>query len=672
MGTEKLIAIKVCNFYWVVSHKKNSADFYVYKITENGPASPIIQTIGTSLTSGWNGVGVMKFSPDGQILACTIGPYSNQSGGGIDLFDFDLQSGTLSNHQSIPNIDKVYGLEFSPSGNYLYASREYAHPSNVVQFNLNAGDIQAIGNSKFEVFSDSNFQFGSLQLAPDNKIYVAKEIFYDTPVSFLDVISQPNSPNVACNYISNHVNLSPNQSQIGLPTFVGNFFLPPTEAYISQTLCTGQTIDINGTTFSESNPNGAVTLPNAAQGGCDSIVNVQLLFLPAIQENFSQTLCAGQTIDINGTTFSESNPNGSVILPNAAQSGCDSIVNVSLSFSQTIIGHYQANSCKGDTVFVNGGSFQYNNPSGSVLMTGAAQGGCDSLVNIDLQFYDDTSRIQQTLCIADTLVVADSTFSFFHPSGIISLANAAYSGCDSIIQVNLDFHGVDTTYIQDTICWYDSVWVNNQLYYFEKMEGFEVIPTENCDSLVAIQLYSPYDQIPILDILAKDSICYGEIVTLHASSTLQQPNFSWYQNGSSICESCETALTPIIRDDRITLYAVDPIGCKLVTDRDFDVLMDYGVYIPNVFSPNGDGINDKFTLYANKKGEELVLFQIYDRWGNLVYQTAHKDIHAFKKGGWDGKYRDKIMDTGVYIYLALVKFIDGETREFSGDVTLVR
>ena len=117
---------------------------------------------------------------------------------------------------------------------------------------------------------------------------------------------------------------------------------------------------------------------------------------------------------------------------------------------------------------------------------------------------------------------------------------------------------------------------------------------------------------------------------------------------------------------------IDSMGCVLVTERAFDVLMDYGVYIPNVFSPNGDGLNDKFTLYANKKGEELVLLQIFDRWGNMVYHAEHKDVHAFKNDGWNGSYKGKLMDPGVYIYQAIVRFIDGEVRKFSGDVTLIR
>ena len=413
-------------------------------------------------------------------------------------------------------------------------------------------------------------------------------------------------------------------------------------------------------------------MPNAAQGGCDSIVNVQLLFLPAVQGNYSQTLCSGQSININGTTFDESNPSGTVTLPNAAQNGCDSIINVNLLFSQTIIENYQANACIGDSLFVGSNSFQFDHPSGSVLLTGAAVGGCDSLVNVDLRFYKDTAAIQQTLCVADTLVVADSIFNFAHPSGLVTLSGASYTGCDSIIDVNLDFYAVDTTFVQDTICWYDSIWVNNHVYSFEKMDGFEVIPTENCDSLVAVQLYSPYDQKPFIAINTKDSICYGETVRLNALSTLHEPVYSWYKNGMTICDTCAFTTTRLIKDDLILLYGIDSIGCELTTAESFPVIMSYNLYIPNVFSPNHDGFNDRFTFYPHKKAEELVILQIYDRWGELIYEANHRDIHAFVNDGWDGRYKGKMMDPGVYVYWAKVKFIDGTEKEYSGDVTLVR
>jgi len=159
LGTEKLMAIKVCNFYWLITHQRNNADFYVFKITENGISAPIIQNIGTPVGSGWNGVGALKFSPDGSTIACPFGPDANMQGGGIDVFDFDLNTGLLSNFRTISNIDEVYGVEFSPSGQYLYASRHFSTPSNIFQFDLFAGDIIAIENSIMDIHNEYDWSF---------------------------------------------------------------------------------------------------------------------------------------------------------------------------------------------------------------------------------------------------------------------------------------------------------------------------------------------------------------------------------------------------------------------------------------------------------------------------------------------------------------------------------
>jgi len=397
-----------------------------------------------------------------------------------------------------------------------------------------------------------------------------------------------------------------------------------------------------------------------------------LNFLPPVQAYYTPTLCPGQSVTINGTTFDQNNPEGIVILPNAAQGGCDSIVHVQLSFSPVITENYQVPACIGDTLFVGATSFQYDHPSGSVLLPGGAMGGCDSVVNVNLIFYDDTAKVKQTLCWSDTVVVGDSVFSLTHPAGMVTLTGAAHTGCDSIVDVELVFQLPDTTLVRDTICWYDSVRVNGHLYVMGHNEGLEFIPTPDCDSVVVVRLFSPYDVMPSLDFVTKDSICYGETVRLTAVSSLIDPVYIWYKNDSIFCDSCDEAFARIIRGDRIGLTGIDRYGCTLTTGRQLEVLMDYGVYIPNVFSPNVDGFNDKFTLYANKKGVELVLLRIFDRWGNLVYETAHHDVHAFQHEGWDGTFHGKKMDPGVFVYVAVVRFVDGQTRMFSGDVTLVR
>lgn len=93
------------------------------------------------------------------------------------------------------------------------------------------------------------------------------------------------------------------------------------------------------------------------------------------------------------------------------------------------------------------------------------------------------------------------------------------------------------------------------------------------------------------------------------------------------------------------------------------------VYIPNVFSPNGDGFNDVFTVFGGKAVEEIRLLRVFNRWGGLVYEGKE-----FTPGttGWNGDFHEKPMNPGVFVYLAEVLWADGEVELLSGDVTLVR
>ncbi|HEX2899056.1 MAG TPA: gliding motility-associated C-terminal domain-containing protein, partial [Bacteroidia bacterium] len=84
------------------------------------------------------------------------------------------------------------------------------------------------------------------------------------------------------------------------------------------------------------------------------------------------------------------------------------------------------------------------------------------------------------------------------------------------------------------------------------------------------------------------------------------------------------------------------------------------LFIPNVFSPNGDGVNDMFNVQYT--GDQPFTCQVFDRWGVRLWETQNK-TH-----GWDGKNaKGEDVTDGVYFYLAKVG-----NREFVGEVTLVR
>ena len=95
------------------------------------------------------------------------------------------------------------------------------------------------------------------------------------------------------------------------------------------------------------------------------------------------------------------------------------------------------------------------------------------------------------------------------------------------------------------------------------------------------------------------------------------------------------------------------------------------VYVPNVFSPNYDGLNDKFTVYSNDEVKIIDRLRIYDRWGEFIFELNNFPPNNTNYG-WDGTFRNKPENPGVYVYTVDWTDLDGTKRKLSGDVTLLK
>lgn len=95
------------------------------------------------------------------------------------------------------------------------------------------------------------------------------------------------------------------------------------------------------------------------------------------------------------------------------------------------------------------------------------------------------------------------------------------------------------------------------------------------------------------------------------------------------------------------------------------------VFIPNAFSPNNDGINDLFRVYAPKGISEVLEFCIYNRWGDLIFTQKNYDPQNTSHG-WDGRFNGAPLNPGVFVYSARLLGTNGRVLNFSGEVTLVR
>lgn len=174
-----------------------------------------------------------------------------------------------------------------------------------------------------------------------------------------------------------------------------------------------------------------------------------------------------------------------------------------------------------------------------------------------------------------------------------------------------------------------------------------------------------------VDLGADQTIRLGESITLEAVSSSLDVNYSWTPEDSLNCVNCPGITVVPFQTTTYTVSVIDTIsGCTATDEIIIEVKKDRSVFIPNTFTPNFDGDNDVFRIFPGVSVAMIKEFRVFNRWGSLMFQAE-----SFSPGdsqGWDGTFRGKVMDAGVYIYAVEIEFIDGERRLYKGDVTLLK
>jgi gliding motility-associated-like protein len=173
-------------------------------------------------------------------------------------------------------------------------------------------------------------------------------------------------------------------------------------------------------------------------------------------------------------------------------------------------------------------------------------------------------------------------------------------------------------------------------------------------------------QVPDIHVYPDTTIFYGDSVQLFTDAGLSPPavdSFFWLPADSSI--SCVRCPSPYVAPLNAETYylTVYTQGCQLSDSALIGVILPDKYYIPDAFTPNGDGINDVFYMYG-QSGVTIDAFKVYDRWGEKVHDGAYP---------WDGTYRGQLCQPGVYVYLFSIRLfgqLQDNTRK--GSVTLIR
>lgn len=169
----------------------------------------------------------------------------------------------------------------------------------------------------------------------------------------------------------------------------------------------------------------------------------------------------------------------------------------------------------------------------------------------------------------------------------------------------------------------------------------------------------------------KSTIQLGESTNITSLITpFGDYNFTWSPEDSTYCFNCPNIRVSPIKTTTYLIRVENQNGCVGLDSITIFVEKFRKVYIPNIFSPNGDGVNDFFFPIADVEAENIKKIMIFNRWGALMYEEEDLDINFLS--GWDGTFNSEPVNKGVYVYVIEILFKDGYIGTFSGDVTLFR
>lgn len=456
---------------------------------------------------------------------------------------------------------------------------------------------------------------------------------------------------------------------------------------------------VGGVTFNRNFPSSSVTLNGQANNGCDSIVIVNLEFLPFASGTFDTSTCdPNYVLELDGVKFDKDKPSGPVLLQGASVLGCDSLLNVTINFLNIPTKALDLRTCNQDSIFLIGDqSFDKSRPNGLVTLNHASSNGCDSILDVNILFLaPQNGNFNFATCDENfNEVIGGTLFNKSNTSGLATIRNGAKNGCDSVVSVNLTFKNLDFSSATKYFCDGNDAMITlenanlNGPYQIE-LNGqikttvdalpfaISVDPGENITSIVTPDGCTASKTTVVQDNtkpeveLVKIPINIGvdQINTLVSNNEIY--NLSWTPSTTLSCKDC---LDPIASPTVTTIYELTynyGVNCSDKRTIQLD-RKNIDIVIPDIFSPNGDNTNDLFYLNLPEGVEAQVSeMSIYDRWGNLVFQS--KSVPASNPAfGWDGNFNGRALDSGVFVYYIEVELAGSLTSEkFYGSITLLR
>lgn len=771
---ERITAIKHQNGedFWIVTKEFNGSNFRSYLFDNSGLSSTWVSSdAGITTNTLDESRGYIRTNTLGNKIAMS----NRVTPKGTEVYDFDNATGLITNHIHLP-MDDPYSVEFSPSGQYLYAGQGISFTfgqDEFYQYDLLAGDQAAIQAS--QVVLGSTLTGGALQLASDQKIYVGLAF-----TNYLSSISFPDLPGALCLYEDSTVQLAPGTNvQLGFPTFY-NDITSPAELY---NLCEGESTILSSPDFT--NYNWAVEDDPSTIIGTDSTLTVApltstiyILFdgpdtlrfevnvSPQLNVDLGPNICdASNSVSLNVaqpevTYLWQDGSDSSLFV--ATETGvywveitngvctdrdsifiqfeqlqifgddvvsCDSTVLLAASDSNVNVGHWTYLAPPGgpqNVIFSPSNNvidptitvpelgeyvFMYTSLCGisdthtvvfesepPVLNIQATQ-ACNFDINLSASttqtgIWTATGPLGETINIAapdqanttaEVSNYGEYTFTYTY-----AFCDASFSATVDVLSIKPQITNTQTEYICTKTIDLSATVPGHQGQW--SVTGPGIVTFGSFQSLNTTASVSEYGTYTFIYSGCGDADTL-EVTFMSNAPTIHAPNFVecghealvevlYYQDNIGVWSY------QAFNDNSVTLSEIDDHTLSVTTDAYGEVELTYTTCdtstsvnivfmceldVPNVFTPNNDGINNQFFIRnLNPTYYDRSVFTVYDRWGVEVYTNGK---YGLEGSWWNGKTAQNGDDLkeGVYYYvLELHNKVKNQDESYKGSVHIFR
>lgn len=353
-------------------------------------------------------------------------------------------------------------------------------------------------------------------------------------------------------------------------------------------------------------------------GNCVDTATIQIDDLvPELSRTYE--ICEGEFVEINNTMYDLP---GSYVAMISSEDDCDTILNFDLNVMEWNVDSLEVEICEGE-------DYLGYSTTGEFRDTLINQNSCDEIRILFLEVKPEiNTSISKTICY-------NQSYEGYTQDGTYVDIMQSSNGCDSIRELILEVSSEIIVDDRKILCPGETYEFNQEVLDKPGEYRFTFLGDRGCDSTVILTL----DYFPNQEFLGEDiSICSGEDYVIRSlyDETIWDDNTMG--NNIMVNETGE-----------YVARAVDPNGC-LVIDT-IQVQFDNQFYLPNIISPNDDGVNDFFRPYfSDGFSDRLIGFElgVFDRWGNQLYLTTeYEDVTSF---GWDGSLDSNQGEQSVFVY----------------------